>query len=182
MLYPLDAQGGVADVYIDGAKRDTLSFHGASGALSSAPLAGLGGGSHSLELRPITGNTYVDGLQLDGTLFADGTTFVDETQTFSGTMDPSVQDLEIDRYTLSVGSDATTIKGTVAWTGALDIDVYLVDPSGERVASGATTANPERFEFTVRRPGTYTVEVTGFATVAANYSLTTVVTRAVPPG
>jgi serine protease AprX len=181
LLFPVDAQGGTADVYIDGVKRDTLSFHGAAGTSSSAPFAGLGGGSHSLELRPITGNTYVDGLQLDGTLFADGTTFVDEARTFSGTMGPSAQDLEIDRYTLEVGSDATTIKGTVAWTGALDIDVYLVDPNGDRVASGATVANPERFEFTVKQPGSYTVEVTGFATVAATYTLTTVVTRAVAP-
>jgi serine protease AprX len=180
LLFPLNAEGGTADLYVDGARHDTINFQASSAGTASKAVAGLGGGSHSLELRPTAGNTYVDGLLLDGELFADGTTFVDDTQTFSGTMGPSAQDLEIDRYTIDVGADATTVKGTVAWTGALDLDVYLVDPSGTRVASGATLENPERFEFTVQQPGTYTVEVTGFATVAASYTLTTVVTRAVP--
>ncbi|MGQ0835471.1 MAG: PPC domain-containing protein, partial [Gammaproteobacteria bacterium] len=92
-----------------------------------------------------------------------------------------VLDLEIDRYTIEVPADATTIKGTLSWTGALDLDMYLVDPSGEQVASGATLANPEAFEYVVRQPGTYTIEVTGFATVAASYTVTSVVTRAVTP-
>jgi len=61
----------------------------------------------------------------------------------------------------------------------LDIDLYLVDPNGERVASGATSANPETFEYIVRQPGAYTLEVTGFATVAASYTLTATVTRAI---
>ncbi len=104
---------------------------------------------------------------------------MDESQTFSGTMGPSASDLEIDRYTIQVGSDATTIKGRLAWTGVLDLDVYLVDPSGARVASGATLANPETCEYTVQLPGTYTFEVTGFATVAATYTLTSTVTRAI---
>ncbi|MGH8309445.1 MAG: S8 family serine peptidase, partial [Steroidobacteraceae bacterium] len=64
LLFPTNPQGGVADVYVDGAKRGTVSFYSATAASSSAPFAGLGPGAHALELRPMKGNTYVDGLQL----------------------------------------------------------------------------------------------------------------------
>lgn len=179
LSFPVDAQGGVADVYIDGVKRGTVSFYSANAGRAHAPFVGLAAGTHTLELRATNGNTYVDGLLLEGALFADNTTFVDESQTFSGTMGPSAADLEIDRYTIAAGSDATTIKGRLSWTGGLDLDLYLVDPAGARVASGATTANPENLEFTLKQPGTYTFEVTGFATAAATYSLTSTVTRAI---
>lgn len=181
LTFPTNAQGGVADVYVDGMKRDTISFYSGAAGFSSTAIAGLGAGAHTLELRSMKDNAYVDGLQLEGQLYADRTTFVDESQTFTGTMGPSVQDLEIDRHTITVGADATTIKGHLAWTGLLDLDMYLVDPSGARVASGATLGNPETFEFAVREPGPYTIEVTGFAAVAATYTLTTTVTRAVTP-
>ncbi len=181
LLFPMNAQGGVADVYVDGVKRDTVSFYSAAASKGDASLTALEAGAHSLELRAVTGKTYVDGLSLEGELYPDNTTFVDETQTFAGTMGPSVADLEIDRYTIQAGGDATTIKGELAWTGVLDLDMYLVDPNGERVASGATLTNPERFEFAIRQPGAYTVEVTGFATLAATYTLTATITRAVTP-
>jgi serine protease AprX len=177
--FPTNAQGGIADVYVDGVKRGTVSFYSAAAGRGIAPVVGLTPGSHTLELRAIKGNSYVDGLLLEGALFHDNTSFIDESRTDSGTMGPSAADLEIDRYTIDAGSDATTLKGRLAWTGALDLDLYLVDPQGTRVASAATTANPETFEFTVAAPGTYTIEVTGFATVAATYTLTSTVTRAV---
>jgi hypothetical protein len=129
----------------------------------------------------VSGKTRLDGIQLEGELFADTTAFEESTQTFTGTMGPSVADLEIDRYTVQIPADATTLKGDLSWTGALDLDMYLVDPNGARVASGATSANPERFEYTISEPGTYTVEVTGFATAAANYTLRSTITRAVAP-
>ena len=129
----------------------------------------------------MSGNTYVDGLQVEGQLFPDDTLFVDESQTFTGTMGPSALDLEIDRYPITVGNDVTTIKARIAWTGGVDIDLYLVDPNGVRVASGATSANPEVLEYTVKVPGTYTYEVTGFATLAASYTLTSTQTRAMTP-
>jgi hypothetical protein len=181
LAFPTNAHGGVGDVYVDGAKRSTVSFYSAAAGFSSVALDDLGPGSHSLELRAMKGATYVDGLSVAGQLYPDETTFVDETQTYTGTMGPSAADLEIDRYMITVGADAATLKGRLAWTGALDLDLYLVDPGGARVAAGATTSNPETFEFAIREPGTYTIEVTGFATVAAAYTVTATVTRAITP-
>ena len=181
LLFPTNAQGGVADVYVDGVKRGTVSFFSASAGTGSAPFTGLGPGPHHVEVRAINGNTYVDGLEIEGQLFADDTQFVDEAQVFTGTLGPSALDLEIDRYPITVGNDVTTIKAHLGWTGGVDVDLYLIGPDGEQVASGATTSNPEVLEYTVKVPGTYTYEVTGFATVAANYTLTSTQTRAVTP-
>lgn len=179
LTYPVNNRGGVADLYVDGVKRGTVSYFSAVAGGGSTPIAGLAPGAHTFELRAMKGETTVDGLELEGELFPDATTFVDETQTFSGTMGPSVLDLEIDRYNIEVASDATTIKGHLGWTGGVDLDMRLIDPNGEQVASGATLANPETFEYTLGAPGTYTIEVTGFATIAAAYTLTATVTRAI---
>jgi subtilisin family serine protease len=180
LRHAVNADGGTADVYVDGVKRGTVSFDGIGGT-RNAPFVGLAPGTHTFELRAVSGKTRLDGLLLEGELFADGTTFADNTQTFTGTMGPSAADLEIDRYTLEIPADATTIKGDLSWTGVLDLDMYLVDPTGARVASGSTSANPERFEFTLRQPGTYVVEVTGFATAAASDTLKSTITRAIAP-
>ncbi len=181
LLFPTNAQGGIADVYVDGVKRGTVSFFGASAGAASAPFAGLGAGPHHVQVRAINGNTYVDGLEIEGQLFADDTLFVDESQTFTGTMGPSALHLEVDRYTIEVGNDVTTIRAQLGWTGGVDVNLYLLGPDGEQVASGATVSNPEVLEYTVKGPGTYTYEVTGFATVAASYTLTSTQTRAVTP-
>jgi subtilisin family serine protease len=181
LLFPTNPQGGVADVYVDGVKRDTVSFFSAAAGSGSAAFDGLGDGAHHVEVRAIQGNTYVDGLLIEGRLFPDDTQFVSESQTFTGTMGPSVENLEVDRFTIEVGSNVTTIGATLGWTGALDIDLYLLGPDGQQVASGATLANPETLEFSVKVPGTYTYEVTGFATLAASYTLTSTLARAVTP-
>jgi len=181
LLYPTNAQGGIADVYVDGVERGRVSFFSATPGSGSTPFSDLGIGAHHVEVRAIDGNTYVDGFQVEGQLFADDTVFVEVSQTFSGTMGASALDMEIDRYPIAVGPDVTTLKATLGWTGGVDVDLYLVDPNGERVASGATSSNPESLEYTVKVPGTYTYEVTGFATLAANYTLTSTQTRAVLP-
>jgi serine protease AprX len=180
LLHTLSTDGGTADVYVDGVKRGTVNFNGAAGQ-RRAPFVGLEPGTHTFELRTVSGKTRLDGILLEGELFADTTAFVDSTQTFTGTMGPSVADLEIDRYPVQIPADATTLRGDLSWTGALDLDLYLVDPNGARIASGATSANPERFEYTVTQPGTYTLEVTGFATAAASYTLRSTITRALAP-
>jgi serine protease AprX len=71
------------------------------------------------------------------------------------------------------------VKATLGWQGGVDVDFALVDPDGVEVASGATLGNPETLEFAVNRPGTYKYRVKGYATVLANYTLQSTVSRAV---
>lgn len=178
LLYPRDAKGGVAEVYVDGRSVGAISFHAASPTRSSFPLTGLGAGLHKVEIRGISGNVYFDGSLTEGKVYPVTTTVSSETQRFTGTMGPSAENLEIDEFPIEVGADAISIKGVVGWTGGVDIDFTLVDPDGVEVASGATLSNPETLEFAVTRPGTYKYRVKGYATVLANYTLDSTITKA----
>lgn len=179
LQYPRDSKGGLADVYVDGINRGQVNFYSASTGYSGRfPYTSTGSGLHLVELRAIKGNAYFDGALVDGKVFATTTRLVDETQTFTGLMGPSAQNLEVDSYPISVGSNVTTIKATLGWNGGVDIDFSLLDPDGIEVASGASLANPETLEYAVTKPGTYTYQVKGFATVVANYTLTSTQTRA----
>ena len=180
LLYPRDDKGGLADVYVDGVFRGNLSFYSATPDVAGRfPLDDLGGGLHHVQVRGVYGGVYFDGALIDGKLFPMYTTLVDETQTFTGTMGPSAENLEIDEFPFEVGADATTIKASLRWDGGVDIDFALVDPNGTEVASGATLANPEVLEYTVTQPGTYIYRVKGYAVVAATYTLDSTVTRAI---
>ena len=178
--YPRDAKGGLADVYVDGLYRGTINFYAAStGYTGRFPLRMAGSGLHVVEIRGTKGNVYFDGALVDGKLFPTTTKLVDETQTFTGVMGPSAENLEIDSYPITVGNDVTTIKAQLGWSGGVDLDFSLVDPDGVEVSSGATLANPEVLEYAVTKPGTYTYQVKGYATLLANYTLTSTQTRAV---
>jgi hypothetical protein len=177
--YPRDSKGGLADVYVDGVYRGPINFYSATaGYTGRFPVTSSANGLHVVELRGVKGNAYFDGALTDGKVFATNTRLVDESQTFTGLMGPSAQNLEVDSYPITVGSNVTTIKAELSWTGGVDIDFGLVDPDGVEVASGATLANPEVLEYAVTKPGTYTYQVKGFATVVANYTLKSTQTRA----
>jgi len=180
LQYPRDSKGGLADVYVDGVNRGQANFYSATAGFNgrfayTAATSDL----HVVELRGVKGNSYFDGALLDGGVFATSTQLVEDTETFSGLMGPSVENLEIDEYPITVGSDVTTIKASVSWDGGVDIDFALVDPDGVEVASGASLGNPEVLEYAVTKPGAYKYRVKGYATLVANYTLTSTQTRAV---
>jgi serine protease AprX len=179
LLYPRDAKGGLADVYVDGVNRGRISFYNATADVARLPLTGLADGAHQVELRGVQGAVYFDGALLEGSLLATSTRLVDETETFAGTVGPSANNLEIDEFPFEVGNDVISIKATLGWTGGVDVDFSLVDPAGNEVASGATLANPESLEFAVAVPGTYKYRVKGYAVLLASYTLTSTETRAV---
>jgi serine protease AprX len=179
ILYPRDAKGGLADVYVDGKNFGRISFYSATpDDRNSFPLTGLGAGLHHVEVRGISGNVYFDGSLTEGQLYDTDTVITEETTRFTGTMGPSAENLEIDEFPFEVGVNAVSIKAVIGWDGGVDIDFSLVDPDGNEVASGATLANPETLEFAVAKPGTYKYLVKGYATVLANYTLDSTVSTA----
>ncbi|GAB2507951.1 S8 family serine peptidase [Lysobacter humi (ex Lee et al. 2017)] len=178
LLYPRDARGGLADVYVDGKNVGRISFYAETPVRSSFPLTGLAAGLHKVELRGLSGNIYFDGSLTEGKLYPTTTTLSTTAQRYTGTMGPSAENLEIDEYAFEVGADVISIKAVLGWTGGVDIDFALVDPDGVEVATAATLTNPETLEYAVTKPGTYTYRVKGYATVLANYTIDGTLTRA----
>jgi len=69
--YATSSKGGSAQVFVDGAPRGSVSFRGAAGDTrnptfgASLRIDGLAAGSHTFELRAISGPAYVDGLCIE---------------------------------------------------------------------------------------------------------------------
>ncbi|HEY0661868.1 MAG TPA: S8 family serine peptidase [Lysobacter sp.] len=179
LLYPRNNKGGLADVYVDGVFRGRLSFYNTASDFGRFALNNLSSGLHKVEIRGVLGNVYFDGALLEGKLFASNIQLVEETETFTGVIGPSAENLTINEHPFEVGNDVVTVRATLGWSGGVDVDFALVDPFGNEVASGATLSNPETLEFAVTEPGTYRYLVKGYATVLANYTLTSTLTHAV---
>lgn len=181
LQYPRDNKGGLADVYIDGVFRGRLSFYNNTADFGGRfAVNNLSPGIHKVEIRGVKGNAYFDGALLDGRLLASNISLFDETETFTGLMGPSVENLEVDEIPFEVGQDTVSIKAALTWdAGAVDLDFFLVDPNGEQVASAASLDNPEVLEYAVTEPGTYTYQVTGYASVLSNYTVTSTQTKAI---
>lgn len=180
LSHVVDPRGGIADLYVDGVHHQRVSFYDTVQSFGRfAGINGLSDTEHVLEVRAVDGNTYIDGFLVDGQAFPPDITFVQQTQAYSGTMGPSAENLEVHEIPFEVASDVITVSGELAWDGLLDLDLYLIDPHGNEVASGATLANPEHLEFDVAEPGTYTWRITGYVSVLADYTLTETQTKVV---
>jgi subtilisin family serine protease len=180
LRFPRDAKGGLADVYVDGRNVGTINYYSATPTAGGRfAVADLDRGLHVVQLRGVKDAVYFDGALTDGQLRDTRTRLVEAKQTWTGTIGPSANNVEVDEFAFQVPADATTIRGTLGWQGGVDIDLVLVDPDGVEVASGATLGNPETLDYAVAKPGTYTWRVKGYAAVLASYTLEGVVTRAV---
>lgn len=177
LLFPRTAEGGTAEVYVDGVSRGRVSFVGEG--FSRFPVAGLSKGVHRVELRGLQGEIYLDGVWTDGPLFPSNITLVEDSMQFTGTIGPSAENLQVAEHSFEVGPDAVDVRASLAWSGGPDLDLYLVGPDGAQVASAATLENPEVLEFSVKQPGTYTLQATGYISVVSTYTLDATVVRAV---
>ncbi|MGH7450692.1 MAG: S8 family serine peptidase [bacterium] len=179
--YPTKSDGGVAEVVIDGQSYGNISyFSSATQWGKRTSFAGLDNKQHTLQLKALNGKAFIDKIYIDGALFPANTQFVDETTTFSATMPPSVSGTTTHTIQFQVSSNTIQISAELSWDAVADLDLYLLDPNGQQVASSASLANPESFTYWVTQPGTYTYEIAGFASVLTNYTLTSILTRAVP--
>lgn len=180
LRFPRDGSGGQADVYVNGVHRGRISYLASPEQPDGRfAVAGLARGLHQVEVRAVQGEARLDGLLTDGPLQDPAVRYVEDAVSFEGTVGPSVENLEVDEFPLEVGTDALSISISLGWSGVADLDLYLVDPDGNPVASAATLGNPERLEHAVTVPGTYTVRVTGYASLLTAYRVDARIGRAV---
>ncbi len=84
----------------------------------------------------------------------------------------------------TIGSGVSQVQGLLSWTGApaIDLDLYLLDPGGNAVASGATSTNdPEVATYVTPAPGTYQWKVVAFDNPNASQAFTITSIQCVAP-
>ena len=165
---------------VDGKTLKTVSLYREQGfgGLVVTPIKGLTDDTHEIELRSVKDKMYFDRFEIDGALVDNGVTYVEQTETYSGVMGPSAENLEVAEFPFDVASNVVQIQSSLSWDGVADLDFYLVDPAGNEVASSASLSNPEALSFDVKDSGTYTLRVTGYISALTNYQVTNTLTSA----
>jgi subtilisin family serine protease len=111
------------------------------------------------------------GLQAQAAALSTGSS----SQTAGGSFGVSVDGMETRDIPVTVEAGSNRLQGSLAWDAgvpAQDLDLFLLDPNGNQIGSGATTDNPEIIDVAVSAPGTYTWRIKAYATVASSYTLT----------
>jgi hypothetical protein len=90
-----------------------------------------------------------------------------DTMLFSGTIGANAQGaLVVETFhSFTVAPNTAAVKGLLQWTGApaIDLDLYLLDPQGNSVGSGATAlSDPEVATFVNPDPGTWQWKVSSY--------------------
>ncbi|MEA3588938.1 S8 family serine peptidase [Pseudidiomarina sp. 1APP75-27a] len=139
----------------------------------------LGEGIHDLEVRILDKRVMFDRMDVDGAILSPDVSFTTSQQMDSGTMGVSAENLEVQEFPLEIAPNDVSITSTLNWTGVADLDFFLVNPEGVEVASSASLENPEVIQFWTDMPGTYTLRVTGYISLATPFTITTDITSEV---
>ncbi|WP_158055300.1 M14 family zinc carboxypeptidase [Halorussus halophilus] len=98
---------------------------------------------------------------------------MDAGEQFSGTIGPGATGAEATkRHEFTAVADADRIEADLSWTPpGEDLEFYLEDSSGDRIATAATASNPETITASVEAGKSYTFVVETYANVAADYTI-----------
>lgn len=160
--YATSAKGGTADVYIDGVKRGSINFKGASGTDrdpvfgSSARYENLAAGEHRFELRNVQGGAFLDRFCLESATFTStATSGPGSTDAAIRTLAPAQELLQ----TLSVGAGTRNIAVVAQAPGDASLRLLLVDPAGSVLQTVSSTNGTATLDAPVSSTGTYVVKV-----------------------
>jgi subtilisin family serine protease len=162
-FYATSTAGGSADVFVDGALRQSVSYAGgaphddpAFGAVVT--LSGLGAGSHELRIEHRGGAATVDGFEVcGGGADASAAAFRSETESgpatagLSGVVEKQIQVGESDEEV------SVVVEGALAAP-----TVQLIAPNGGLLATGGALLSgltAAGLDSAVTAPGTYAVQV-----------------------
>lgn len=149
--YATSPKGGSAEIFIDGVSRGTISFAGSAGSTkspvvgASASYDGLTAGSHTFEIRNMSGVVYVDGFCLSNANATGAPVTGPGTTTNSSSV--------------SVPANAYSVSVVAESAGDLPIKIVLVDPSGAAVATSDNSSGLAVIDAPVTLGGTYVIQV-----------------------
>jgi hypothetical protein len=94
-------------------------------------------------------------------------------ESFSGTIGPGTEDdPAYARHTFTAADDADKVEATLSWTPpGQDLEFYLENSDGTRLASAETAGNPEEIAAQVDPGASYTFVVETWANAVADYEI-----------
>jgi hypothetical protein len=166
-FYVMSNIGGTADIYIDGAFRETLSY----GANQSGPenptfghrrdYAGLGEGTHEFKVEHRTGAVYVDGFGFECEEESTADPAAAQFGSVTSVSTASASEGPVIERTVNVG--AQDVEVSVVVEGSLvPLTVKLLDPLGNVIASGEALIqglSASGLDTAVSSAGAYKVQV-----------------------
>jgi hypothetical protein len=160
--YAKSAKGGSADVYIDGAFRETISYLGSAPSRTpqlgaSTRYAGLSAGAHTFELRNLRGGVaYLDGLCIEnGSSAAQPAAGPGPTTSADGNAGAGQSSAE----SVAVPAGARSLSVLAEATAGIPIQLVVLDPNGLTLAtSSPTTTGLAVLDVPLSQSGTYTVQ------------------------
>ncbi|MGH3008550.1 MAG: PKD domain-containing protein [Gaiellaceae bacterium] len=160
--YATSTKGGSADLYLDGSKVKSVSYHGSSGS-EKAPVFGSsvtlplsGSGTHTLALKNASGPDFVDQVCVtDGSSNAQPTSAPGETTTSSQSATPSSKSSE----TLFVPPNAKSISVFAETSTSVPFAVTVLDPLGSVVDTARSSNGIASLDVPVSNLGLYVVQV-----------------------
>jgi hypothetical protein len=159
--YATSTKGGSAELFLDGVSKGVISFAGAQGT-SKAPVfgskiefGGLAAGSHTLELRNMSGTVYVDRFCLESSSSSGSpSSGPGATSTSSSNLGAAQEAVS----QLTVPANATSISIIAESSVANAVRIVLVDPNGLSIATSTNEGGYAVLHQPVSRGGIYLIK------------------------
>jgi len=160
--YATSPKGGSAELFLDGVSKGIVSYLGTEGSTrtpaygASVQFANLAAGSHTLEIRNMSGTVYVDRFCLDSAASTGapstgpGATTANSASPAAGTTVTSL---------LAVPAGATAISVIAEATPQVPVKIVLVDPTGLSLAVSDNSSGFAVINQPVTQSGTYMIKV-----------------------
>jgi hypothetical protein len=159
--YAKSAKGGSADVYVDGAFRESISYVSASGSARAPQFGftsrytGLAAGNHTLELRNMKGTAYIDGFCLESAFSnAQPTSGPGQTTTSSGNAGVGGSLLQ----NVAVPPGATSLDVVAETTPNVPLQLVVIAPNGVTLSSASATNGLATISVPASTAGMYVVK------------------------
>lgn len=157
-FYATSPKGGSAEIFIDGVSRGTVSYAGSAGSTKApqfgakAEFANLSSGSHTFEIRNMSGVVYVDRFCIEsgsssGTASSGPGATTTSSSSLGGAQEAASQ--------ISVPANAQSISVVAEATPQVGVQVVLISPTGLTLATADTSSGLAVISQPVTQGGVY---------------------------
>jgi hypothetical protein len=160
--YATSPKGGSAEIFLDGVSKGIVNYAGTDGSTkapvfgASVQFASLAAGSHTLEIRNMSGTVYVDRFCLDSAASTGnpatgpGATSANSASPAAGTSVTSLLDVPAGAQAISIVAESTP---------QVPVKIVLVDPTGLSLATSDNSSGLAVINQPVTQSGTYLIKV-----------------------